>query len=276
VSAAAKLTARTRLFALLGDPVSHSFSPQIHNAVFTAEKIDAVYLALRCTAQDCERLLLGLARAGGGGNVTVPHKELVARLVDRPSSAVLRTGACNTYWLENGEVCGENTDAIGFREAMLHFTGPAAGARVALIGAGGSARAVVAALTDEKADRIEVIARTASRIEGLQAIAENTGTTVTAAHLPLAGAYDLVVNATPLGIHEGDAFPVPIEQLRNCRGVMDLVYGRNGTPWIKAALAAGIPAIDGSEMLLYQGVASFERWFGRPAPIEVMRQALTR
>jgi shikimate dehydrogenase len=274
VSAGATPGAHTRLYALLGDPLSHSLSPLLHNAAIHAEGLDAVYLALRCTSSDCERLLLGIARARGGGNVTVPHKELAARLVERPSAAVRRTGACNTFWLEQGEVYGDNTDVAGLRSALHTFIGKLAGARVALIGAGGSARAAVAALADEQVERIDVIARTPTRVAALQTIARDTRTTVAAAELPFWHGYDLVINATPLGLRDDDPLPMPIEQLRGANAVLDLVYGPNGTRWSTAAAAAGIRALDGKEMLLQQAAASFQLWFNRPAPREVMRQAL--
>lgn len=274
MSAGAAPTAHTRLFALLGDPLSHSLSPLLHNAAIRAEGLDAVYLALPCNHSDCERLLLGIARARGGGNITVPHKELAARLVEQPSATVRRTGACNTFGFENGEVWGDNTDVAGLRNALHFFMGRLAGGRVALIGTGGAARAAVAALADENVDRIDVFARTAARIDRLQSIVEDTRTSVAAAELPLAQPYDLVINATPLGLQEDDPLPMPIEQLRGVSAVLDLVYGPNGTRWSTAAAAAGIRALDGKEMLLQQAAASFRLWFNRPAPLEVMRNAL--
>lgn len=267
-------TAHTRLFALLGDPLAHSLSPLLHNAAITEEAIDAVYLALRCKSADCERLLPAIARAGGGGNVTVPHKELAARLIELPTPAVRRTGACNTFWLDQGKVCGDNTDVVGLRTALHSFVGKLAGGRVALIGAGGAARGAVAALADEMVDRIDVIARTAERITSLKSIVADTKTTIGAAQQPLAQPYDLVINATPLGLHPGDPLPVPIEQLRNVSAVLDLVYSPAGTPWTNAAAAAGIHAADGKETLLQQAAASFQLWFDRPAPLSAMRKAL--
>jgi shikimate dehydrogenase len=274
VTLAATPTARTRLFALLGDPLAHSLSPLLHNAAIAEERIDAVYVALRCNSADCERLLPGLARAGGGGNVTVPHKELAARLVEQPSAAVRRTGACNTFWLDHGMISGDNTDVAGLRSALRSFIGKLAGARVALIGAGGAARAAVAALADEEVDRIDVIARTTARIESLQSIVGDQKTTVAAAAQPLTQRYDLLINATPLGLHADDPLPIAIEQLRNVNAVLDLVYGPAGTPWSNAAAAAGIRAADGKETLLQQAAASFQLWFDRPAPLTTMRKAL--
>jgi shikimate dehydrogenase len=120
---------------LLGDPVSHSLSPRIQNAAMASQGIDAVYGALRCSSDDCKRLLPGLARANGGGNVTVPHKAVAALVVEQPSDIVQRTGACNTFWLEHGKICGDNTDVVGLRRTLNEFVGQLKGARVALLGA---------------------------------------------------------------------------------------------------------------------------------------------
>ena len=99
------LTSATRMLALLGDPVSHALSPVIQNAAFREAGVDGVYVALRCRSDDLSGLLQAIARAGGGGNVTLPHKERAAAVVDRSAEAVTRTGACNTFWEEDGEIC---------------------------------------------------------------------------------------------------------------------------------------------------------------------------
>ena len=135
----AGITAATRPFVLLGDPVSHSLSPRIHNAAFRACGVDGVYVAIRCSPADAGALLRAIAHGGGGGNVTLPHKILAAGVLDRQTSAVTRTGACNTFWSEDGLVCGDNTDVEGFRRALDGFVPASAGSRVLLIGAGGAA-----------------------------------------------------------------------------------------------------------------------------------------
>jgi len=138
------LTARTRLFALLGDPVGHSLSPRFQNAALAALDLDGVYVALRAHAAELPGLLRGVALAGGGGNVTLPHKALAAQVVDRTTPAVERTGACNTFWAEDGMVWGDNTDVAGVAAAVrLVLGGPPAGARALLLGAGGAASAAL-------------------------------------------------------------------------------------------------------------------------------------
>lgn len=271
-------TARTRLLALLGDPVEHSLSPAFQNAAIRAAGLDGCYLALRCSAADLPGLLLGIARAGGGGNVTLPHKELAAATVQNATAAVRRTGACNTFWMQDGEVWGDNTDVVGFTQAAHALLGrPPAGARVLLVGAGGAARAALAALLDAPASEVVLLNRSPERAEALRAaFAAEPGRVRVAPSLDrLAGErFDLVVNATSLGLRPADPLPVPLDGAPAADAALDLVYSPGGTPWVRALRERGVPAADGTEMLLHQGAAAFQRWWPAPAPLEAMRRAL--
>lgn len=281
------VTAGTRLIALLGDPVAHSLSPRFQNAAFRASGVDGVYLALRCDAVSLPGLLLGIARAGGGGNVTVPHKTLAAEVVEVRTPAVERTGACNTFWLEEGRVCGDNTDVAGFRAAVRALIGSPAGARVLLLGAGGAARAVVAALLDDEVDAIHLLNRSPARAAELigsfsagGACGASSGATTlrivpTATSLH-AERFDLVVNATSLGLRAADPLPLAFDAVDGIGAALDLVYAPGETRWVREARARGLPAADGLEMLVQQGAAAFTHWWGKPAPLEVMRAALAR
>jgi shikimate dehydrogenase len=270
----------TRLIALLGDPVAHSLSPVFQNAAMRAADVDGVFVALRTTTDHLPGLLRGIAYAGGGGNVTVPHKRLATRLLDRETDAVRRTGACNTFWLENGLIHGDNTDIAGFRSAVSSLLGgEPSGARVLLIGAGGAARAVVVGLETAGASRIDVMNRTRAAADELAAeLGRGSIQVVAMKHGDGGGelSYDLVVNATSLGLRDGDALPLPLSRLHPGTPVLDLVYRRGGTPWVRALQENGFPAADGTEMLIGQGAASFSRWWGVPAPIAAMREALER
>lgn len=270
-----KPTARTRVFAILGDPVSHSRSPQIYNAAFAELGLDAVYVAMRCSADDAAGLVRALARAGGGGNVTAPHKQIAAATVERPTEVVQRTGACNTFWLEQGSIAGDNTDVEGFRTALHNHFGPARGQRVLLLGAGGAARAVVAALALDGCRTIDVMTRNPARVQELAAIASDTAVTISAVAAPQ-HSYDLAINATPLGHKADDPLPIASEHFAQLHGLLDLIYGGGHTPLVRAARAAGLPAFDGSEMLLQQAVAAFQRCWQQPAPVAAMRTALTQ
>ncbi|HET8654708.1 MAG TPA: shikimate dehydrogenase [Longimicrobiaceae bacterium] len=269
-------TSATRVFALLGDPVAHSLSPLFQNAALRAADLDGIYVALRTPAGHLAGVLRGLAVAGGGGNVTVPHKELAARSVDRATEAVRRTRACNTFWLEDGEVRGDNTDVAGAGAALRALLGRAPeGARVLLVGAGGSARAVAAALSRERVGDVVVLNRTATRAEALRADFPELRVSVARDATELAGErFDLAVNATSVGLRPGDALPLTLDSGPRVGAALDLVYTPDETPWVRTLRASGIPAADGIEMLLHQGAAAFERWWGRPAPLDVMRAAL--
>ncbi|UCC26368.1 MAG: shikimate dehydrogenase [Gemmatimonadales bacterium] len=271
------ISAQTRLFALLGDPVGHSLSPLIQNAAARAVDADGVYVALRCGAEDVAGFMRGLSRAGGGGNVTVPHKERAASVLDAPREAVRRTGACNTFWLEGGQVVGDNTDVEGFRQALQHFLGASAaeGQRVLLLGAGGAARAALLALVDDGVNQVCIVNRSGERARSM---ARRIGG-ARARVLDGPGewhdqSFDLVVNATSLGLKPDDELPLDLARLGRAGAVMDLVYGQDGTPFVRHAESLGIRATDGKEMLVRQAAASFELWWKEPAPLEVMRGAL--
>jgi shikimate dehydrogenase len=267
--------AATRLFALLGDPVRHSRSPLMQNAAFRAAGVAGIYVALRCSAGDAAGLVTGIARAGGGGNVTIPHKAVVAAVVEAPSDAVRRTGACNTFWHEDGRIHGDNTDVTGVAGAGAALIGDLAGKRALLIGAGGSAAAALCALLDGGADRVSMLNRSGERARTLQRrLDPDARRTAIGALADVDGErFDLVVNATPLGLHDGDPLPLDLARVR-AGAALDLVYREDGTAWTRHADGLGIPARDGTEVLVLQGAAAFERWWRIPAPVEVMRAAI--
>ena len=270
------LTARTRVFTILGNPVEHSLSPVIQNAAFQEAQVDGVYVARRCDAEQMVGFMSGLGRSGGAGNVTLPHKEKAASVLDKPLEAVRRTGACNTFWGESGKLCGDNTDVEGFRRAPRHFLGGAAtGYRVLLLGAGGAARAALVSLIDDEAQDVLILNRT---VERARAVARRIGgdrVRVAESHSDVDdGEFDLVVNTTRLGLHSDDELPFDLERLSRADAVMDLVYGPSATAFVAASKRLGIPAVDGGEMLVHQGAVAFERWWGEEAPIDAMRQAL--
>lgn len=276
------MTARSptgpRVFALLGWPVEHSLSPVIHEAAFRELGLDATYLSLPVRDEELNGALPAVARAGGG-NVTVPHKEAAARLLDRPSADVRRTGACNCFWAEDGEVAGDNTDVGGFRSAVDAW--PEArlrGGDFLLLGAGGAARAVVAACVDAGVESVEIWNRTTERARGLVRDARQSGSDagtdlrVLEARWDADGPYDLVVNATSLGLDPDDPLPLELDDVR-AAAVFDLVYGEEGTPWTRHARRIGVPARDGLEMLVRQAGLSLERWLGVAPPLGAMRRA---
>lgn len=270
------ITADTRVFALLGDPVSHSLSPVIQNAAAREAGVDGVYVALNTTQAELPGFIRGLSQAGGGGNITLPLKERARSVLDTPLEAVRRTGACNTFWFQDGKVIGDNTDVEGFRRALRTFLGaPPEGYRVLLLGAGGAARAVMVALLDDGASQVSVVNRSVERARSMaRRIGGARARVVDGPRDWHNGDFDLVVNATSLGLGVDDPLPLQLDRLSRAGAVVDLVYGPLGTPFLRHAEGLGIRATDGKEMLVQQAAASFERWWDRPAPVEVMRSAL--
>jgi shikimate dehydrogenase len=270
------ITARTRVFALIGDPVAHSSSPTIQNAAMRDLSLDGVYVALRSSLEEMMGFVRGLAASGGGGNITLPHKEKAATMVDVRSPAVKRTGACNTFWLQDGQIHGDNTDVEGFSRALEAFLGgPPEGQRVLMLGAGGAARACLVALMDAGVEEAHLLNRTRDRA---RVVARRIGGARTRvledARKADHQAYDLVVNTTRLGLDGEDPLPFDLRRLRRVAAVMDLVYLPRPTPFVESARELGIRAADGSEMLIQQGAVSFERWWGRAPSLEVMRASL--
>lgn len=273
-------TAQTRVITLLGDPIGHSASPEIQNAAFEDAGVDGVYVAVRCGPDDLQGFMRGLARAGGGGNVTLPHKEKAASLLDVRSEAVRRTGACNTFWSDDdGRLHGDNTDVEGFRRALRHFLGEGGrDARVLLLGGGGAARAALCGLLEEEVDEVLLYNRTQDRARAVARRIGGERTRLVSVFRDLENEdFDLVVNATSLGLREDDPSPIDIgEMLHRVGAAMDLVYGRHTTAFVQSAELAGVRACDGLEMLVQQGAVSFERWWGVDAPVDVMRRAVQR
>lgn len=265
-----RTSASTRVFAVLGSPVVHSLSPAMHNHAFRALGLDAVYVALECEADEVGTVMRALTRGGGGGNVTVPHKARAFAALDRPTGVAREAGVANTFWLEDGQLAGDNTDVAGILDALGRIGAPAEAWLVA--GTGGAARAVAQAARRSGA-RLAVHSRDAGRAREFSAWAEASG--VVGAD---AAEATVLINATPLGLHPTDALPfanAPVDHPRRATHALDLVYAPGGTPWIQALLAQRVVAADGREMLLAQGAVAFERWFpGRRAPVEVMRAAI--
>lgn len=269
-----------RAVALLGDPVEHSLSPVIHAAAFDALGLEARYVALRTLDRELPHLLRAFARSGGG-NVTVPHKLTARKALDRATAAARATGACNCFWAsEDGALVGDNTDVGGFLAAVRSW-GEApelSGARVLLLGAGGAARAVAAACVEAGVGHVEVRNRTVARARELVRRFEGNGPEMSAGPLSSDRAgtvdlrFDLVVNATSLGLEEQDPLPLDLRRVQ-VGAVFDLVYGESGTRWTRHAADVGVPAVDGREMLVHQAGLSLRRWFQADPPLEEMRQA---
>ncbi|MGE5802922.1 MAG: shikimate dehydrogenase family protein [Gemmatimonadota bacterium] len=269
-----EISARTRLLTVIGDPVAHSLSPAMHNAAFRALGIDAVYVALHVPRESLAQVLAMQTATRGAGNVTVPHKEAVERSVTRKTDVCARVGACNTFWIEDGALVGDNTDVFGVTAALAKLGAPAKGARWLVVGTGGSARATAVAAADLGAT-LFVRSRDGRRARAFAAWSNQIGVATEIAN----GAVeiDVVINATPLGLAGHDPLPVDVNHMPGAQKALDLVYAPGETRWVHALRERGIDAADGREMLVQQGAAAFARFFpGIAAPTEVMRAAVQR
>lgn len=277
----------TRLVGLLGWPVAHSRSPQMHNAAFAALGLDWAYVPLPVAPSDLGDAIRGLRAMGFmGANVTVPHKTAVIPYLDEVSPLAQAIGAVNTLRVVEGRWIGENTDVEGFRQALAEVGLSARGQSILVLGAGGAARAVLAALALEGAKEIFLVNRSPERARRL--IAEfsealpRIGLRLPPIHMlhpeePPPEGVALLINTTPVGMApEVDASPWPPERPFpwGLQGVIDLIYDPPRTRLMALAEAAGLPAYNGLGMLLHQGALAFTLWTGREAPLEVMRAAL--
>jgi shikimate dehydrogenase len=265
------LTGETRLVGLLGNPVSHSLSPRMQNAAFAARGLDWAYVPLPVEPEDLEAAVSGLTALGfAGANVTIPHKSAIVSFCDELDGVAERAASVNTLVVREGRVLGSSTDGLAVTGAVA-----AEGARVLLLGAGGAAVAAAVALLDAGAVGVTVAARDSDRAHALAArlLALFPEKEVAAADAwpPQPADSTLLVNATPL------CDEPPVEPSAG-QAVVDLAYRTGGGPTalVEAARKAGCdPVVDGREVLVRQGAASFERWTGVTAPVDVMRFAIS-
>jgi shikimate dehydrogenase len=264
----------TRLIAILGDPVSHSLSPAMHNAAFAALGLDYAYVPLRVKPPDVKAAVEALRLLGfRGANVTLPHKQSVIPFLDSLSETSRLMGAVNTIVNEDGRLTGTTTDGQGFlegfREAGHSFTGKT----VAVLGNGGSARTIAFALALEGMPRRIVLAgRDAEKSRRLQAEIRSkaghgpgrTMETVALADLDsVMDEVDVIVNATPIGMHpHTGSSPVPEDLLRAGQVAYDIVYAPERTRFLREAEARGLRTVGGLGMLVHQGRAAFKLWTG--------------
>ena len=273
----------TRRVALLGKPLKRRHSVVMHNAAFDAAGIDARYELLELERDDVEA---AVAAARGpeflGLGVTAPYKKIVASLVDEIEPDAAQIGAVNNVVRSNdGRLIGINTDAPGFRAGVEMAMGrPLTGAAAVVAGAGGAAHAIVYACLAAGAGRITIGNRTAPAAEELAARMAGVGDGSVAgtglddaAFADALASADLAVNATTVGMLD-PGMTLPVELLRPDATVFDLVYVPAETPLVAAARARGLRAANGSEMLIAQAAAAFERWTGVGGMVDVMRAAV--
>jgi len=275
------ISGKTKICALIGDPVEHTMSPAIHNAAFSAMGLDYAYVAFPVKAEEVPAAIAGMKALNMRGlSVTMPHKVAVVPLLDRLDPLAEKIGAINTIVNDDGTLTGYNTDATGFLQAMLERGVEPKGKNIAVMGAGGASRAVSFILADRGAELVILnrlleldwavdLARKISQAFGKNVDALELNTDNLAKTLENT---DILVNATSVGMSPDiDETPVPSGLLKPDLTVYDIIYNPVKTRLLKDAEAAGAVTISGVDMLVWQGVQAFEKWTGLTPPFDVMK-----
>ena len=271
------LSAATTVVGVMGDPVAHSLSPLLHNTAFDELGLDWVSVGFQVPAGQAAGALAGVRALGlAGVSVTMPHKSEVARLVDECTPEANHLGAVNCVVRDGERLVGDNTDGGGFLASLERGAGFSPdGRRCLVVGAGGAARAVIAALAGAGAAEVVVVNRTPERAREAAALA---GTVGRVGEPEEVAAVDLVVEATPAGMTgsatAGTVSLVDPSLLHPGQVAVDLVYEPRVTEWLAQAARSGAAVVDGLGMLVHQAALQVTRWTGRPAPVEAMWEAV--
>lgn len=269
------INGKTKIYGIIGNPVSHSFSPLMHNRGFQTLGLDCAYIPL--PVEDVAAGLTGLKGLGlYGASVTIPHKQAIIPLLDYVDPVAEKIGAVNTIEVRREEsglkLHGSNTDWIGANRALLDKT-ELKEKRVVLLGAGGSARAIGFGLQEAGAT-VVLCSRTESKGRELAKDLGCEWVSLTEVET-LEG--EILINSTSVGMSgASQAVLISPQGLKKYSVVMDIVYAPLETRLLKDAKQAGCKTVDGLQMLLYQGIAQFELWTGKKAPIDEMRQILLK
>ena len=283
-----KIDGRTQLLAIFGNPVGHSKSPCMHNAVFEKLGMNAAYVPLSPEPADLGKAIQGFrAMKFVGANVTIPFKEKVGEFLDGLSDISKFTGSVNTLYWENGEVGGKllgtTTDPYGALCDLEEHGVTVKGSRVAILGNGGAARAIAYAMLVEGASKLTIVSRNAERgVELADALSKAfpdkpvVGCVLFAEFAKIRDDLDLVLNATSVGMTPNvDASPLSKEMLSSKFAVCDIVYNPKETKLLREAKEAGCKVVSGSAMLVHQGAKSFEFWFpGKKSDVNEMKTAM--
>jgi shikimate dehydrogenase len=275
------ISGKTKICALIGDPVEHSMSPAIHNVAFREMGLDYVYVTFRVKAEDVPAAVEGMKALDIRGlSVTMPHKVAVPKLLDKLDPLAEKIGAINTIVNDDGVLTGYNTDATGFLQAMLERGFEPKEKNIVVLGAGGASRAVSFVLADRGAN-LTILNRLEEfdwAVELARRLSQAFGKSVEALELnrdnltKAIGKADILVNATSVGMDPNiNETPVPAELLKPGMVVYDIIYNPIKTKLLKEAESVGAEIISGVDMLVWQGVMAFEKWTGKKPPFEPMK-----
>ena len=258
------------VYVVMGNPIAHSLSPVMHNMAFRATQSNAVYIAVE--VKDISSAITGFRNLHfKGASITIPYKVSVMEYLDVIDSTALSIKAVNTIIKDNGRLVGFNTDCDGAVRALSEKTS-ISGKKIAIIGAGGAARAIAYGITSEKGS-VTILNRSRDKGEQLARDLElNFRPLSECRHVKC----DIVINTTPVGMTPYvDEMPLPADFLENDMVVMDVVYSPLKTKLLKTAENIGCVTVDGISMFVYQGAKQFELWTGLDAPLEIMKMAVT-
>ena len=267
-----------KTFAVIGDPIDHSLSPNIHSAAFRELNLDCSYIAYRIPKGELEEGIEGLKKIKiDGFNVTIPHKVEMMKHLEKIDESCSIIGAVNTVVNNNGVFKGYNTDMDGFLDPFKKKKLNIKDTRILLLGAGGAARAIVAGFAKEKAKSITIANRTLENANNLSEFAKKIGLDANAIRIKdvkdSAKNYDIIVNATSVGL-KNEPSPISLEGINEKTIIYDIVYMPMNTDFIKKAKEKNAIVIFGYEMLLGQATRAFEIWHGIEAPYNAMKKAL--
>jgi shikimate dehydrogenase len=266
------VSGKTRIIGVFGSPIEHTLSPAMHNAAFGALGLDMCYLPFHVSPMDLADALKSVKALNMAGvNITVPHKENVITLLDSVDEEAAFIGAVNTVVLLEGKLTGYNTDGRGFMNSLSESGISVDGKNIFIIGAGGASRAISYYLS-EKTSRLSLFDIDKAKAEKLIHDLNKIRSNVSYQTLDNIDKTDVVINATPLGLRHEDPLPFSPDSITSDMVICDLVY--KNTKLLQEAAKKGAKTLDGSGMLLWQGVLAFELWTGVKPPVDVMRDAL--
>lgn len=269
-----KITAKTKICMVIGNPVEHSLSPKLHNAGYEALHIDGqyVYVACRVEIKNIENFVIGIRAMNIRGiSCTIPHKVAVMPYLDLIDDVAKKIGAVNTIVNDNGKLIGYNTDWLGVLNPLEKLI-DLENKTIALIGAGGAARAAAYTATTKKA-KLMIFNRTLKKAKELTN--EFTGEAFSLDEIANIQSADVIINTTPIGLENKNQTLVSKKHITDKQFIFDAVYGTQETQLIKDAKEKNAKTISGIEMLLYQGFAQFKLFTGHDAPIQAIRKAIT-
>jgi len=277
-----KISGKTKVCGIIGDPIEHTLSPVMHNVAFNDSKLDFIYVAFRVKKEELGNAMSSMRSLGIHGlNVTMPHKNAVINYLDEIDSRAKFIGAVNTILNDDGKLIGFNTDSVGALKALKENGVDINGKKLLLLGAGGAAKAIAFQAAQE-VEELRILNRTAEKAKRLAEVLRRKFNGMIKGNSLSANLIkeelkdsDILINATSVGMHPNiDQSLVDPEWLRPDLCVMDIVYNPIETRLAKDAKAMGAKVISGIDMLIYQGAASFEIWTNHPAPVEIMKQAI--